>query len=153
MSHAVVSKFTDADDDISHGEQPAPVRVVPDHERQLEFVARERAILAWGRLRGIDKLDSATAERIITEAILDAVAASKKPQEMERRAWDGLKTIAKRLRALVLELWWQPNSDGDPAKASSKRCRFCGGSKNLHAQGCKIGAVLIDATAAGLGGE
>jgi hypothetical protein len=52
---------------------------------------------------------------------------------------------------MILEIWWEPNANGDPSKASVKRCRFCGGSKNLHSANCRIGGLLIEATSAGLG--
>lgn len=153
MSRAVLSRFTDADDEVqpNDGNPLAGVRIIPDHERKLEFVARERAVLAWGRLREISVLDSSQATDILTEAILDAVAASKKPMLEEYKHWGQVRAAARKLRECVLRLWGEPSPHHDPSRGSTKLCRICRGSKNLHDKDCMVGKALALASAARLG--
>lgn len=150
MATAVVSRFTDADDEITLAQERQPLRDIPDYERQLEFLARERAIWCWGRLRALSVFDSAQAEQIITEAILEAVAASKKPADDRERLFDQVRTVARRLKGCVLRLWGE-NTQRDPSKGPVKECRICGGSKNLHDKGCVVGKALALASQVPLG--
>ena len=142
MSHAVVSRFTDADDEaeIPKGRGLGPDK--PDHERKLEFVARERAVLAWGRLRGISELDSAQAEQILSEAILDAVVASRGPLKEQEQQVTMMKQAARALRAVVQRLWSESNGKLDLSKGSQKYCRLCGGTKAAHIGSCPVDRAL-----------
>jgi hypothetical protein len=159
MSHAVISRFTDADeiDDLpraTKGVMPgAEGGSTPDHERNLEFVARERAVLAWGRLRGISVLDSAQAEKILAAAILEAVAASRGPVLEQQRQADAVKKAARALRSCVQKLWGDLGADRDPSRGSVKQCRMCGGSRLGHKDDCPVRKALKLALDAGLGME
>lgn len=149
----MVTKFTDSDDEITVSDQPQRLANIPDYERQIEFVARERATWAWGRLRALSVFDSAQAEQILTEAIMEAVAASKKPNDDKDRLFEQLHSACRKLRFCVLKLWGDLKPQRDPSKGSIKVCRVCGGSKTSHAAECVVGKALALASQLTLGDD
>ncbi len=130
------------------GAQP----LAPDHQRELQDVLRDHAAAAWGELRGIDKLDSAKAERILAQAMAGLIAALRTKARSPANAHrvEEYRSTAIKLRAALMTVWGEPKMAGEVSLGSQKTCRVCKQLKNQHKPSCLVGIALEAAKKSGI---
>lgn len=135
-------------------EDEAPTQAEVAHKRAFELVIRDHAREAWGNLRGIDQLDSERAEQILMIVMQKLLSHAKKTKvETVSERDNRLFQAGRKLRAVVIELWWQTGVNGEAHLHSQKTCRICNGVKSAHKPDCPVKGALQAAKNAGLGGD
>ena len=151
--HAVDLDEDDQPTSRFNGHMPGAQPLEPDSRRELANVLRDYAAAAWGELRGIDKLDSAKAQRVLAEYMGRLVSGIKLQDAVPAKGLnrtDEFKDTAIKLRAALMKTWGVPKKAGEVSLGSQKTCRVCGQLKGFHKPSCEVGIAVEAARKSGI---